>query len=50
MSKINIKLELVKRATELIQEKEQAINYLNINAAISQASREFERKEKKGED
>lgn len=46
MSNINIRLELAKRATELIQEKEQDISYLNINAAISKASREFESKEK----
>lgn len=37
-----------KRAAEIIQEKEQPITYLNINAALNQASREF--KENKHED
>jgi hypothetical protein len=38
---INIKLEMAKRAAEIIQERDQAINYLNINAALRQAEREF---------
>lgn len=40
---INIKLEAAKRAAEIIQEKQQAFNYLNLNAAINQAAREFSR-------
>ena len=36
-----------KRAAEIIQEKQQPITYLNINAAINKASREFEKREKK---
>lgn len=30
-----------KSAAEIIQEKEQALSYFNINAALNQASREF---------
>ena len=44
---INIKLNVAKRAAEIIQEKEQAISYLNINSALNQASREFKSKEVK---
>ena len=44
---INIKLEAAKRAAEIIQEKEQAFNYLNLNAAINQAAREFSERGKK---
>jgi hypothetical protein len=45
---MNIRLiELSKRAAEIIQEREQAINYLNINAALNDAAREFKNKERK---
>lgn len=47
---MNVNLLLAKRATEIIQEKDQAINYLNINAALNQAAREFKEKEKKKND
>ena len=47
---INIKLEAAKRATEIIQEKQQAFNYLNLNAAINQAAREFKKGDKKSGD
>ena len=46
---INIKLEAAKRATEIIQEKQQAFNYLNLNAAINQAAREFKKGDNKSE-
>lgn len=44
---INIEFQLSKRAAEIIQERGQAINYLNINAALNQAAREFKIKEDK---
>lgn len=47
---INIELKTAKRAAEIIQDKEQAFNYLNLNAAINQASREFSEGSKKVED
>lgn len=46
---LNIKLEAAKRATEIIQEKQQAFNYLNLNAAINQAAREFKKGDKRSE-
>ena len=46
---INIKLEASKRAAEIIQEKEQAFNYQNLNAAINQAAREFKKGDEKSE-
>ena len=46
----DIKLEAAKRATEIIQEKEQAFSYQNLNAAINQAAREFSEGSKKVED
>ena len=46
---LNIKLEAAKRATEIIQEKEQAFNYQNLNAAINQAAREFKKGDNKSE-
>ena len=47
---INIKLEAAKRATEIIQEKQQTFSYQNLNAAINQATREFEKGDKKSGD
>ena len=44
---LNIKLETAKRAAEIIQEKEQAFNYPNLNAAINQAAREFKKGDNK---
>ena len=46
---LNIKLETAKRAAEIIQEKEQAFNYQNLNAAINQAAREFQKGDNKSE-
>ena len=46
---LNIKLEAAKRAAEIIQEKQQAFNYLNLNAAINQAAREFKKGDEKSE-
>ena len=46
---INIKLETAKRAAEIIQEKQQVFNYLNLNAAINQAAREFKKGDNKSE-
>lgn len=46
---INIKLEAAKRATEIIQEKQQAFSYPNLNAAINQAAREFKKGDKESE-
>lgn len=46
---MDINIKLSKRAAELIQEKEQAINYLNINAVLNDAVREFKRKDKEHE-
>ena len=46
---INIKLETAKRATEIIQEKQQAFSYPNLNAAINQAAREFKKGDNKSE-
>ena len=46
---LNIKLEAAKRAAEIIQEKQQAFNYLNLNAAINQAAREFKKGDKESE-
>ena len=46
---LNIKLEVAKRAAEIIQEKQQAFNYLNLNAAINQAAREFKKGDEKSE-
>lgn len=43
-------LILPKRATQIMQDKEQDITCLNINAAISQASREFKERKKKEND
>ena len=47
---MNINIKLSKRAAEIIQEKEQAFNYPNLNAAINQAAREFSERGKKVED
>ncbi|MZK53338.1 MULTISPECIES: hypothetical protein [Bacteria] len=47
---INIEFQLSKRAAEIIQERGQAINYLNINAALNQAAREFKRRGRKEDD
>ena len=47
---LNIKLEAAKRAAELIQEKEQALNNLNITAALKETAREFSEGSKKVED
>lgn len=46
---MNINIKLSKRAAEIIQEKEQAFNYLNLNAAINQAAREFKKGDNKSE-
>ena len=46
---INIKLEAAKRAAEIIQEKQQAFSYQNLNAAINQAAREFKKGDNKSE-
>lgn len=46
---MNIKLELAKRATQIIQEREQAATYLNINAALNKAAREFKKEKKHGD-
>ena len=46
----DIEFKLSRRAAEIIQEREQAINYLNINAALNDAAREFKNKERKGND
>ena len=43
---LNIKLEAAKRAAEIIQEKQQAFNYLNLNAAIDEAIRDFTKRDK----
>lgn len=40
---INIELKAAKRTAELIQEKEQALNNLNISAALKETAREFSR-------
>jgi hypothetical protein len=47
---INIELKTAKKAAEIIQDKEQAFNYLNLNAAINQAAREFSERGNKVED
>ena len=44
---LNIKLEAAKRAAEIIQEKQQAFSYQNLNAAINQAAREFNKGDNK---
>lgn len=46
---MNVNLLLAQRATEIIQEKEQAINYLNIYAALNQAAREFKERKSKND-
>ena len=38
---INIELRAAKRTAEILQEKDQAINNLNISAALRQTAREF---------
>lgn len=47
---INIKLEAAKRATELMQEHDQALTNLNITAALKETAREFSERGKKVED
>lgn len=42
---MNDYLLISKRATQIIQENNQAINYLNINKAINQAAKELKEKE-----
>ena len=38
---MNINIKLAKKAAETMQEKDQALSYLNINAALHQAAIEF---------
>lgn len=40
---MDINIKLAKRATEIIQEKEQVLTYLNINAALHQAAIDFKK-------
>lgn len=40
---MNINIKLAKRVAEIMQEKDQAISYLNINAALHQAAIDFKR-------
>ena len=47
---LNIKLEAAKRTAELIQEHDQALNNLNISAALKETAREFSERGKKVED
>ena len=44
---LNIKLEAAKRAAEIIQEHDQALNNLNISAALKETAREFSERGKK---
>ena len=44
---INIKLEAAKRTAELMQEHDQALNNLNISAALKETAREFSERGKK---
>ena len=44
---LNIKLEAAKRTVELIQEHDQALNNLNISAALKETAREFSERGKK---
>lgn len=46
---INIELKAAKRTTELIQEHDQALNNLNITAALKETAREFSERGKKVE-
>ena len=47
---LNIKLEAAKRTVELIQEHDQALNNLNITAALKEAAREFSERSKQSGD
>lgn len=46
---MDINIKLAKRAAEIVQEKEKALSYLNINAALSQAAREFKKEMEESE-
>ena len=46
---LNIKLEAAKRTAELMQEHDQALNNLNISAALKEAAREFKKGDNKSE-
>ena len=46
---MNINIKLSKKAAEIIQEKQQAFSYQNLNAAIDEAAREFKKGDNKSE-
>lgn len=46
---MDINIKAAKRAAELMQEHDQALNNLNISAALKETAREFSEGSKKGE-